>query len=80
MDCLPLQSVLGGWQKDAPASGLAPEAAQALRDAAQEDFETYEASEDDQDMDEDAAEDEDADDPSESNGETAQTCWHPSLE
>ncbi len=39
-----------GWGGNAPVAGLSAEAAQALRDAAQEDFEVYEASDEDGEM------------------------------
>ena len=41
-----------GWGGNAPVARLSAEAAQALRDAAQEDFEVYEASDEDAEMEE----------------------------
>ena len=47
-----MQEVMEGWGGDVPVAGLSAEAAQAIRDAAQEDFEVYEASDEDPGMEE----------------------------
>ena len=52
-----MKGILEAWDGDAPAANMFSQANQALRAAAREDFELYEASESDDEMMEVAADD-----------------------